>query len=122
LVFPTFFGPTNIPPLEAFALGCPVAASRIYGMPEQLGGAALFFDPRSEEEMAECIQRLWQDDRLCQRLSSNGLRKAQLWGPAQFASAFHAVIEQLAPSPLDVIRRSKARADLLPNRRPVPLD
>ncbi len=104
LVFPTFFGPTNIPPLEAFALGCPVAASGIYGMPEQLGDAALLFDPRSEQEMADCIQRLWQDDDLCQRLSSNGLRKAQLWGPEQFASAFHAVIEQLAPA------RAAARA------------
>jgi glycosyltransferase involved in cell wall biosynthesis len=104
LVFPTFFGPTNIPPLEAFALGCPVAASGIYGMPEQLADAALLFDPRSEQEMADCIQRLWQDDDLCQRLSSNGLRKAQRWGPAQFASAFHAVIEQLA------LARAAARA------------
>src|SRR6266480_555144 len=83
LVFPTFFGPTNIPPLEAFALGCPVAVSGIYGMPEQLRDAALLFDPRSEQEMADCIQRLWQDDDLCQRLSSNGLRKAQLWGPTE---------------------------------------
>jgi glycosyltransferase involved in cell wall biosynthesis len=98
LVFPTFFGPTNIPPLEAFALGCPVAASGIYGMPAQLGDAALLFDPCSEEEMAGCIQRLWQDDSLCRSLSSKGLQKAQLWGPSQFASAFHTVIEQLTPA------------------------
>jgi len=92
LVFPTFFGPTNIPPLEAFALGCPVAASGIYGMPEQLGDAALLFDPRSEQEMAECIKRLWQDDFLCQNLSSKGLQRAQLWGPSQFGSALHEII------------------------------
>ena len=41
LVMPTFFGPTNIPPLEAFALGCPVITSNIYGIPEQVGDAAL---------------------------------------------------------------------------------
>ncbi len=94
LVFPTFFGPTNIPPLEAFTLGCPVAASRVYGMPEQLGDAALFFDPHSEEEMARCICRLWQDDELCRRLSLLGQQRVRLWGPSQFAIALHAIIEQ----------------------------
>ena len=95
LVFPTFFGPTNIPPLEAFALGCPVAASGIYGMPEQLGDAALFFDPRSEEQMADCMRRLWQDDALCQRLISNGHERARQWGPSQFNAGLHSIIEQV---------------------------
>jgi glycosyltransferase involved in cell wall biosynthesis len=113
LVFPTFFGPTNIPPLEAFALACPVAASRIYGMPEQLGDAALLFDPRSEEQMAECIQRLWTDDHLCQQLSLNGLRRAQLWGPAQFASAFRAVIDRLARA--RVVARSSSDSVAVPS-------
>lgn len=110
LVFPTFFGPTNIPPLEAFALGCPVAASGIYGMPEQLGDAALLFDPHSAEQMADCIGRLWQDDTLCQRLTSNGHARARHWGPSQFTSVLHRIIEKLtlplgaaARTPLDSI-------------------
>src|SRR5256885_13294906 len=45
LVFPTFFGPDNLPPLEAFAAGCPVLASRVEGADEQLG--------RSEEHTSE---------------------------------------------------------------------
>lgn len=120
LVFPTFFGPTNIPPLEAFALGCPVAASGIYGMPEQLGDAALLFDPCSEQEIADCIRRLWQDDYLCRRLSSNGRQRARLWGASQFGRAFDAVIEQLMPSPLEAIQCSKAGPALLANQRAVP--
>jgi glycosyltransferase involved in cell wall biosynthesis len=99
LVFPTFFGPTNIPPLEAFALGCPVAASGIYGMPEQLGDAALLFDPHSAEQMADCIGRLWQDDTLCQRLTSNGHARARHWGPSQFDVTLHAIVEKLTLSP-----------------------
>ena len=47
LVFPTFFGPDNLPPLEAFALGCPVIASRVSGAEEQLGDAALLVDPKN---------------------------------------------------------------------------
>lgn len=55
LIFPTFFGPDNIPPLEAFALGCPVAASRIPGAEEQLGDAAILFNPSDPHEIANAI-------------------------------------------------------------------
>jgi glycosyltransferase involved in cell wall biosynthesis len=40
LTFVSYFGPDNLPPLEAFALGCPVIASAIEGSEEQLGSAA----------------------------------------------------------------------------------
>ena len=45
MVFPTFFGPDNLPPLEAFAVGCPVVASQVQGAEEQLGDAAILFNP-----------------------------------------------------------------------------
>jgi hypothetical protein len=38
-------------PLEAFEIGCPVAISGIYAMPEQAGDAALLFNPESVDEM-----------------------------------------------------------------------
>lgn len=84
LVMPTFFGPTNIPPLEAFLAGCPVAISGTYGMPEQAGGAALHFHPESVPEMAECIRRLWSDDSLCRELAEKGRARAAEWGPREF--------------------------------------
>ena len=52
LAFPTRFGPDNIPPLEAFAQDSPVVASRVDGAEEQLGDAALLFDPASPEVIA----------------------------------------------------------------------
>ncbi len=94
LVFPTFFGPTNIPPMEAFAIGCPVAASGVYAMPEQARGAALLFDPHSIEEMAFCIRRLWCDEQLQKRLIVKGKQITQLWGQTQFRSAVHEIIHQ----------------------------
>lgn len=84
LLMPTFFGPTNIPPLEAMAWGCPVAVSGIYGMPEQLGDAALYFDPRSVTEMANVMQQLWQDDAVCQQLKTHGQDRLALWGQTEF--------------------------------------
>lgn len=98
LIMPTFFGPTNIPPLEAFVLGCPVAISRIYGIPEQTGDAALLFDPASVEEMAECIQNIWTDDELCQELAERGRQRAVHWGQSQFSEALQIIMESIAPS------------------------
>ena len=40
LVYVTFFGPENLPPLEAFALGCPVIASDVSGARDKCGPVA----------------------------------------------------------------------------------
>ncbi|BAV33537.1 glycosyltransferase [Sulfuricaulis limicola] len=93
MVMPTFFGPTNIPPLEAFALGCPVAVSNIYGMPEQAGDAALLFNPNSADEIAGCIERLWSDDSLRASLIAKGRAHATAWGQKQFNQTFLAIVE-----------------------------
>jgi len=86
LVMPTFFGPTNIPPLEAFMLDCPVAISGIYGMPEQLGDAALYFDPESEESIADAMEKLWTDEGLRQELISRGRSHADSWNMESFTA------------------------------------
>lgn len=96
LVMPTYFGPTNIPQLEAFALGCPVATSRIYGIPEQVGDAALLFDPSSVDEIHGAMDRLWNDDALCAELARRGREHAANWGPPQFRARFREIIEALA--------------------------
>lgn len=93
LVMSTFFGPTNIPPLEAFQLGCPVAISGIYGMPEQAGDAALLFDPKSVPEIAAAISRLWRDDALCRTLAEKGRQRAATWQQAHFSERFRQIIQ-----------------------------
>jgi glycosyltransferase involved in cell wall biosynthesis len=56
LVMASYFGPTNIPPLEALLLGVPVIASKQHT--KQLGDAALFFDPDDAEELANAIESI----------------------------------------------------------------
>lgn len=92
LVMPTFFGPTNIPPLEAFALGCPVVISGIYGMKDQLKDAALFFNPCSVQDIAEKITMIWQDDDLCQTLSARGKLKHDAWNHRHFSERVQQII------------------------------
>jgi len=95
MVMPTFFGPTNIPPLEAFATGCPAAVSRIYGMPEQVGDAALLFDPGSLDEISEVMFRLWTDDQLCRDLMIKGLAKSKNWNQSHFDKRVFEIIHEL---------------------------
>jgi glycosyltransferase involved in cell wall biosynthesis len=95
LVMPTFFGPTNIPPLEAMAHGCPVAVSRIYAMPEQVGSAGLFFDPNSVEEIAAVISRLWDDDALCEELARRGKTRSEEWTQPHFNARLRETIDKL---------------------------
>jgi glycosyltransferase involved in cell wall biosynthesis len=72
LVMPTFFGPTNIPVLEAWALGCPVITSNIRGIREQVGDAAALVDPRSSDSIAEGIYKIWTDREYRQTLITRG--------------------------------------------------
>ncbi len=95
LVMPTFFGPTNIPPLEAFSMNCPVAVSGIYGMPEQLGDAALYFRPESVEELTRTIERLWTDDVLCKELIEKGSRRLNELSQDQFNRRLFDIISSL---------------------------
>ncbi len=75
LVMPTFFGPTNIPILEAWAFGCPVLTSDIRGIREQVNDAAILVDPRSVDAIADGIYQLWIDESLTRRLADLGRRR-----------------------------------------------
>jgi glycosyltransferase involved in cell wall biosynthesis len=79
LVFPTFFGPDNIPPLEAFALQCPVIASKVPGAEEQLGDAALLFNPKNPEEIAGAVNSLYTNPEKRTYLIEKGLIRAKQW-------------------------------------------
>ena len=93
MIMPTFFGPTNIPPLEGFALGCPVAVSRIYAMPEQVGDAALLFDPHNVDELADVLECLWTDDNLCLQLKSKGFEQIKKFTADKFNNQLKCIIE-----------------------------
>ncbi len=93
LTFMTFFGPDNLPPLEAFALGCPVIASKVSGAEEQLGDAALLVDPKSPEQMAEAIYNLYSSPELRKSLIEQGLKRAQKWTGQDFIRGIFSILD-----------------------------
>lgn len=97
LVFPTFFGPTNIPPLEAFALGCPALVSDIPGMREQVGDAALLFDPKDPCSIANAILKIYQDKSIRDDLVWRGKKRLGHWGPDRYVQCLLSILDQLEP-------------------------
>ena len=96
MIMPSFLGPTNIPPLEANAVGCPLAVSRVYAMPAQLGDAAIYFDPSSIEEIAGAIEDIWLNDELCRKLRDSGLKRANQYNQSHFNKRLNAIIQSVS--------------------------
>jgi glycosyltransferase involved in cell wall biosynthesis len=61
LVFPSLYEGFGLPPLEAMACGCPVAASNAGALPEVLGDATRSFDPTDPEAIAEAVGAVLDD-------------------------------------------------------------
>jgi len=79
LVMPTYFGPTNIPPLEAFKLNVPVLYSNLPGLREQVGKAAMLIDLKKPESLADNLKKLLNSKKLKNYLTAQGrLRLKQL--------------------------------------------
>jgi glycosyltransferase involved in cell wall biosynthesis len=85
LVMPTFFGPTNIPVLEAWAQGCPVITSDLRGIREQVGDAACLVDPSDTRALAEAIRKMIIDSDWRRQLAERGRARLARWTPADFA-------------------------------------
>jgi glycosyltransferase involved in cell wall biosynthesis len=97
LVYPTFFGPDNLPPLEAFALGCPVIASNVSGAEEQMGSAALLFDPKDSEGMACRIKELHDSPTKREGLIKLGRERALSWTAADYVKQVFGIIDDFEP-------------------------
>ena len=76
LLMPTYFGPTNYPPLEAWACGIPVIYS--FHLQEQTMDAAIYCDPDSEESIADCMLKVQTDVNLRSDLIKNGHKMLKL--------------------------------------------
>ena len=94
LVMPTFFGPTNIPVMEAWAFGCPVLTSDIPGVREHVNDAALLADPRSVEALADGIDRIWTDEALRTRFADRGRRRLSAYTPEDYRRRLMAILDE----------------------------
>jgi glycosyltransferase involved in cell wall biosynthesis len=93
LVFPSLFEGFGIPLIEAMALGCPIAAANGTSIPEVVGDAALLFDPRNPDSIAEAMYRILSDESLRQSLIARGRERRGLFSWQETASQTLRVFE-----------------------------
>lgn len=75
-VFPSLFEGFGFPLLEAMQSGVPVVSSNSSSLPEVGGDAVMYFDPASEDQMADTMKMVLCDDRLRQDLIVRGLARS----------------------------------------------
>ena len=97
LLFPSFFGPDNLPPLEAFSLGCPVIAADVPGAREQLGDAAILVNPTDSHGMAAAILNMLEDRGTRLEMIARGRELTARQSPRQYVQAVMSVIDRLEP-------------------------
>lgn len=91
LVMPTYLGPTNIPPLEAFQLGCPVLYSDLPDFKDQVKNAVIFIDLRNPESLSTELLKIINRSVDLGALIKNGkkkieeLRKENHWPALKYA-------------------------------------
>jgi len=87
LTYVSYGGPENLPPLEAFSLGCPVIALKNEGSKEQLGDAAILIDPNETEVFLSMIEKIKNDKKFREDLILRGLKKSNNWKISDFVNA-----------------------------------
>jgi glycosyltransferase involved in cell wall biosynthesis len=97
LCYPSFFGPENLPPLEAFGLGCPVVAADVSGSDEQLGDAAVRVAPTDPAAIGRALLAIRDDPELRKTLIDRGRQRARLSTTADFVAGMFAVVDELEP-------------------------
>ncbi len=98
-IFPSWYEGFGLPPLEAMARGVPVASSNTSVMPEILGSAAAYFDPRQPQAIAETIRSALADKQQLAELKKRGLAQAQGYSWQKMAEQTLKLYELIAHHP-----------------------
>lgn len=94
LVMPTFFGPTNIPPLEAWAFGCPVITSDYGGIAEEMGDAALLVNPQDPASIADALLQLYTDDVKREELIRKGRQRHAAFTQSDYLNCVESLLNE----------------------------
>lgn len=76
VVMPTYFGPTNLPPLEAWSIGKPLIYSSTCA--QQAGDAALLVDPDDAASLAAAMKEVTRDEVAAELVRRGSLRLAEI--------------------------------------------
>ena len=96
LVMPSLFESVSIPIYEAFQVGTAVAASNILAIPEQVGDAALLFDPTSPASIRDVLLTLLRDPDATRALGAKGRARMAAMTPERYGKALQGMLTSLS--------------------------
>jgi glycosyltransferase involved in cell wall biosynthesis len=77
MVYVSLLGPTNIPPIEAIYLNCPLVCSDVYAMPEQVGDYGVLVNAKEYEEIFSGIMKILISEENFAKSSNNNLQRIE---------------------------------------------
>ncbi len=95
LVFASLFEGFGIPLVEAMRSDCPIVASNVTSIPEIVGDAALYVDPKNPLDIASKVSQLLDDKSLAKGLVRKGHEVAKQFSYAKSALLIISQLEQL---------------------------
>lgn len=96
MIVPTRFEAVSFPVFEAFDMGIPVACSAVTSLPEQVGDAAILFEPHDTEGLISAIRRLHEDESLRRTLISRGYDRVKQFTWRSTAEGYRALYRRVA--------------------------
>jgi glycosyltransferase involved in cell wall biosynthesis len=93
-VFPSLYEGFGIPPLEAFACGCPVICSRATSLAEVVGEAALTFEPHDVLTLASHLETVVKDSEVRRKLIQAGFERVRKFTYAKSAQQLLELLEE----------------------------
>ena len=94
-VFPSIYEGFGMPPLEAMACGVPVLASDAASLPEVTGDCAVICDAYYPDDIAEGLQKLYNDSELRKDLSIRGRQRAGTFTWERSAEILYNIYKEL---------------------------
>ncbi len=76
-VMPSLYEGFGLPVLEAMASGCPVITTKEGSLGEVAGDAAFYVDAYKTENIAEGLEKVFEDEKLRKELSQKGLERVK---------------------------------------------
>lgn len=95
-VLPSIEEGFGLPALEAMACGAPVAAANRAAIPEEVGDAAILFDPENVAAITEALSRILARDELRDALRHKGLVRAREFTPDRTAGRVLALLRDVS--------------------------
>ena len=77
MIFVSLLGPTNIPPIEAIYLNCPLVCSKSYSMPEQVGSYGVLVDANNPKDIVRGVFDIFNSSVLNENFSKYNIKRIE---------------------------------------------